>query len=388
MTVTAASTTIHAPALEASTRQRFRSYFLFALCSSLYLLPFMRVLLSGTDEGTLLSGAERVVHGQVFARDFFEAMGPGTFYWLAMFFKIFGVTFRATRISLFLLSLGTGILIYVLSRRVCGRYSVLPAIVLAATSFGAIWPTISHHVDSNFFALLSFTCIVFWQDKQKTGLILAAGALAGVTTCFLQPKGMLLLFSMLLWLWIERRRRAISLSTVFFLVGSYCSVIGIVLFWFWSRHALWDLIYANFVYPSRHYNAVNIVPYAQFIIRDFWDRWMSTQVSFPFRVAMSAVLITPLLFVAALPALLPALAALQRKTVLKPQILLYGLVGTALWLSEIHRKDIYRLVFGSPLLIILCIGLLVQARTKIADLGLQILAISATCLACFTHFWS
>ena len=210
--------------------------------------------------------------------------------------------------------------------------------------------------------------------------------MAGVTTCFLQPKGMLLLFSILLWLWIERRRRAISLSAVFFLVGSYCSVIGIVLFWFWSQHALWDLIYANFVYPARHYNAVNIVPYAQFIIRDFWDRWMSTQIGFAFRVAMSAVLITPLLFVAALPALLPALGALQRKSMFNPQILLYGLVGSALWLSEIHRKDIYRLVSGSPLLIILCIALLVQARTKIADLGLQILAISATCLACFNLF--
>lgn len=46
----------------------------------------MRVVRLGTDEGSLVYGAVRIVHGQVFARDFFEVIGPGTFYWLAMFF--------------------------------------------------------------------------------------------------------------------------------------------------------------------------------------------------------------------------------------------------------------------------------------------------------------
>ena len=56
----------------------------------------MRILLPGDgDEGLLVSGAVRIVHGQVFARDFFEVVGPGTFYWLALFFKLFGVTFVA-----------------------------------------------------------------------------------------------------------------------------------------------------------------------------------------------------------------------------------------------------------------------------------------------------
>jgi hypothetical protein len=57
-----------------------------------------------------------------------------------------------------------------------------------------------------------------------------------------------------------------------------------------------------------------------------------------------------------------------------------------LWLSEIHRKDIFHLVFGSPLLIILCVYYLEQYRAKAADLALQIVAISATCLAGFNFF--
>src|SRR6516165_7091270 len=122
MKVTAAPTTIHAPALETSARHRLR-YLIFASVSSLYLLPFMCLLRLGTDEGTLVYGAVRIVQGQIFARDFFEVMGPGTFYWLAAFFKAFGVAFTTTRICLFATSLGTGILMYFLSQRACSRYS-------------------------------------------------------------------------------------------------------------------------------------------------------------------------------------------------------------------------------------------------------------------------
>src|ERR1017187_10857509 len=76
-----------------------RSYLTFGILASLYLLPFMRVLLPWSNEGTLASGAVRIIHGQVFSRDFFEVMGPGTFYCLAAFFKVFGVSFVAMRRS-------------------------------------------------------------------------------------------------------------------------------------------------------------------------------------------------------------------------------------------------------------------------------------------------
>src|SRR3954453_11399734 len=106
MTVIAASSTACMPKSIAPAG-RIRSFLLFTLCACLYILPFMRLYMLGTDEGTLDYGAVRVVQGQVFARDFFEVIGPGTFYWLAAFFKLFGVSFLATRICLFLTSLGT-----------------------------------------------------------------------------------------------------------------------------------------------------------------------------------------------------------------------------------------------------------------------------------------
>src|ERR1700722_13903630 len=116
--VIAASPSVNEPVKTASA-ERLKSYLLYTLCACLYILPFMRLYMLGTDEGILDNGAVRIIHGQVFARDFFEVIGPGSFYWLAAFFKLFGISFMAARICLFITSLGTALLMYFLSRRLC-----------------------------------------------------------------------------------------------------------------------------------------------------------------------------------------------------------------------------------------------------------------------------
>ncbi len=383
--VTSFSAAIQTPEQESAVRRRW-SYLIFTLCASLYLLPFMRVMFLGTDEGLLISGAVRVARGQVFARDFSEIVGPGTFYWLAIFFKLFGVTFMAAHVCLFLTSLATGLLMYFLSRRVCRKYQALSCVILAGTSCGMMWPIISHHLDSNCCALLAVACIVLWLDKRTNLLLFAAGALAGVTTCFLQTKGALLVAALVLWLGMLLLRRLASMSELCCLMAGYCGIVAIVLIYFWSQHALWDLYNVNIVFPSRHYGAANVVPYAFGIIWYYWNGWIGPGTGSTWLVGLATVLIVPFLFVAALPAVVSVLAILHRNKPAKPEVLLYWLCGVALWLSEIHRKDMFHLVFGSPLLIILCIYYLEEYRTKIALWTLQILLITGSCLAAFNLF--
>jgi 4-amino-4-deoxy-L-arabinose transferase-like glycosyltransferase len=352
---------------------------MFALCAAIYLLPFMRLVFIGSDEGTLVDGAVRILHGQVFARDFFEVMGPGTFYILAAMFKLFGATFLAARLWLFVTSLGTFLAIYFLACRVCPRYQLLPPILLVGVYFSTFWPMVNHHVDSNFFALLSVICMVLWKDLRKSGLLLAAGVLCGVTTCILQPKGLLLLLAILVWLWVQLHRRSAWLSAIGLVAAGYVSVVGGTLLYFWSRGALWDLIYMNFVWPSHNYGTVNTIPYATGM-HQFWSHWAGPIHNPLLSTPVAVVLIVPFLLVAALPALVIALGILRGKDNLRPEILLYWLCGWALWLSEIHRLDIAHLTSGSLLFVILCIHFLVAYRGKIADWFLQILAISAGAL--------
>ena len=109
-------------------------------------------------------------------------------------------------------------------------------------------------------SLLSIACVVVWQDRRKFGLLFAAGASAGATTCFLQQKGVLLLLALLLWLWMQRRRNSTLLSSLGAVAGGYASVAALVLVYFWTQHALWDLFYANVLWPSQHYSAVECAP--------------------------------------------------------------------------------------------------------------------------------
>ena len=361
--------------------RRYQGELVFALCACLYILSFMRILVLGTDEGTLISGAVRIVHGEVFARDFFEVIGPGTFYWLALFFKLFGVTFAATRVCLFITSLGTALSMFFLSRRVCKSYPALPPVLLIAT-YSWAWPTISHHTDSNFFALLSVVSACGWLEMRRSSLLFFAGALAGLTTCFLQPKGMLLIAALLIWLFIEHRwwPHSVSASAFGFLIGGYVVATGMAILYFAWHGALHDLIYANFIWPNRNYGAVNIVPYATGVIAYYWDTWnFKPGIGF----AIGAILIFPYLLIAALPGLLSISGIHWRKSFVRPEVTLYWLCGWALWLSEIHRKDIVHLVFGSLLLIILIVYYVERLPTQASKLILQILTISAICLAAF-----
>jgi hypothetical protein len=338
--------------------RKYLPYLVFAFCASLYFLPFMRLLLQDTNEGTFVDGAVRVVHGQFLGRDFFEVMGPGTFYWIALFFKLFGVTFLATRICLFVTSLATGLSLYFLSRRVCRSYQLLPCIFVFATYYGALWPTLNHHLISNCFAFLAVVCMVLWQDIRKSWLLIA----------------------FLVWLVIEHRRQSTPLTALAWVAGGSLSVVALMFGYFWSHGALGDLIYANTLWPSRNYSAVNSVHYA-FRLRAYFDQWIVPGHGVNWTGGMASVLVIPFLFVAALPALVLLLGARDGVKAMRMEIVLYWLAGSALWLSELHRKDVAHLVFGSPLLIILCIFYLQQRRAKAYGLMLQALSIVSVCLA-------
>jgi len=355
-------------------------YALYGLFASLYIVPFMQIYLLGTDEATLDYGAVRIVQGQVFTRDFFEVIGPGTFYMLAAFFKLFGVSFLVSRIYLFLISLGTGLLIYFLSRRLCRSHQTLASVFLAATWFGGLWPEVSHHTDSNLFALLAVVCAVLWYDKRNTALLCAVGAFAGITSVVLQPKGFLLLAAVLIWLLILWRRGQAPLSLLGPVTIGYLGVIGFVALWFWSQGALRSLVYANFVWPLLHYQTANNVTYAGDIVQYFRSHVVS---GIAWTIPLAVVLVTPFLYVAALPVLLPVFGARLRWNIARADVLLYWLCGAALLGSEWHRKDIAHLVYGSPIFMILFVYFLTECRGKIASLTLQMLQITCVSLAVF-----
>jgi hypothetical protein len=342
----------------------------------------MRIMLAGGDEGQLLCGAERIAHGQVFARDFFEVMGPGTFYWVAAYFKVFGISFFTTRICLFVSSLGTALAMYFLSRQVSTRYVYLPALILGGTYFGGFWPEISHHVDSNLFGLLAVSCLVLWHRNHNRYFLFGAGALAGITTCILQPKGLYLIIAFVVWVCFQRRKISKPFAIAAILAAGYFAVAAIAFLYFSTNGAMSSLIYADVIFPSKNYGMANNVGYAHGLLDFYWDPWVSGNTP-KWLAAFGAIIITPVLFVVSLPLVLLVIGLRTKWKLLAPELTLYWFCAWAFWFSELHRMDTFHLIAGSPLLIIIAISALSESHNRLANIAVQMLAVSAAFLAVF-----
>ena len=360
----------------------WRPYGKAVLCSVLYFLPFLRLLSHQGDEGTLIGGATRVLAGQLPYRDFFEVMGPGTFYWLALFFKLLGTTWFATRACLLLTTTGITVALYYLARRLNLEKAGWPAILFVAACCHR-WNVISHHMDSTLWALLSFTALANWLQRPRCGLLLLAGAGAGLTSCFMLQKGALLClaFVIVIFLLDNVNQRWRAMLTV---VGGYALVLLIVSALFWRAGGLADLLQANLLWPMAHYTGVNSVPYGLEFRQVYWDTFTTAFSALGpqwFANGISAFLSLPFVFVLGLPLLLAALGWTYGRSAFDRAALPYWVAGSALWLSEIHRKDLPHLVFGSPLLILLAFHLYGRSTVVWARDARRLLVVSAYCLA-------
>jgi hypothetical protein len=334
-------------------------YLILALGSAAYLFLFLRVLWRVGDEGTLVYGAQRVAQGAVPYRDFFEVMGPGTFYWLGLFFRIFGTTWLVARVSLLITGVGTTLAVFWLARRLSLASALLPTIIVLALTI-PLWPATNHHWDSNLFALLSFAAFVSWLETPNRWKLITAAVLAGATTLFLQQKGALLFLSLLLIVFLVRRKQPGFLSSVAHLAAGYVAVLFLTVSYFFASGAFPQFLYANFIWPSTNYHNVNLVSYAYGLRSLYWKSWFDLLIAVVSPAAaysISGVLLLPFLVVAGLPLLLVVLGLSRRAEAFGPTTLPYWLAGSALWISEIHRADITHLIYGAPILLIVCLYL-------------------------------
>src|SRR3982751_6312534 len=69
--------------------ERWTALMLFVL-TCLFLSVFVNYTNLNGDEGIILQGAQRVADGQVLYRDFFSFYTPGSYYLVALLFKLFG----------------------------------------------------------------------------------------------------------------------------------------------------------------------------------------------------------------------------------------------------------------------------------------------------------
>lgn len=329
------------------------------LFSGLFLLPFVRAAAWNLDEGIYLYGAQLTAQGAVPGRDFVELQGPGTFYWLALFFRVFGTSLPTARGLLLGAGAATAALTFHLSRRL-EVPALFPVLFVIATSI-PLGVMNSPHYDSNLFALLSFATFVYaWQRLDSGSRVLvrwalfSSGILAGLTTWFLQQKGFLVALSMAVALILLDRKRWRGWAGT--LAAGYACAVSAELVFYAALGALPSLLYANLIWPLSTYETVNRTPYGFGLRESLWNGWyQALQPAFhsPLAFAAATFLAVPYLLMLALPMVLPLMALRRRPDAFRRDLIPYWFTGYALWASELHRWDLGHLRNGCVLLIVL-----------------------------------
>jgi hypothetical protein len=159
------------------------------LISLAYLYLFRRYTGMEPDEGIILQGAERVLHGQTPYRDFFSFYTPGSYYLTAAGLKLFGDTLSAARTALAAGASLVSALTYLLARRVCSRGVALAAAALATSTALPYRDLVLHNWDSTLWAMLTLYAGVRYLEAPGGRRAFALGSLAAVTVLFEQSKG-------------------------------------------------------------------------------------------------------------------------------------------------------------------------------------------------------
>ena len=232
--------------------------------SFFYLCLFRRYTSLDPDEGIILQGAQRIVDGQVLYRDFFSFFTPGSYYLLALLFKVFGSSMLVARTALAVYGAFFSLFTYLLARRVCARRVAL-AVALLVTLTCLPWRfMVLHNWDSTLFACATVYCAVWLLQAPHWGWAFATGSLASLTILFEQSKGAGLLLGfglalVLLYLFAPSLLRVTRGQWVTLAVG-LAWPFAATFSYFAFQHALPAML-ADWSWPLHYYSKVNSVPY-------------------------------------------------------------------------------------------------------------------------------
>ena len=335
------------------------------------------------DFGVFLNGADLINHGAVPSRDFVEPQGPGSFLWLAVFFRLFGATLGTARAVLDATGVGMGLLAFYLSRRLgaTGLFAMLFVLSMSVP----LLPINSPHYDSNLFAFAALAVFLLAWDQTLAGkeantwLLVVTAVLCGVTTWMIQQKGLYLMLAMMVSLGWARRGKA--RGSILILTATYGALVLLPFGVFAALHALPDLLFANYIWPLKKYDELNAAPYGFPLWTNLISDW-AQHANMPLSRAEDVATTVPFFIVAALPFLLPLAAKLAGKKWVLTPILPYWLVAYALWFSELHRLDIGHLRNGAMLMAVLFFSICEAAGRVAVRRGGLILSMFVALTAC------
>jgi len=160
---------------------RFIPGFVVFFFAFAYFLPKIFVGVESLfDEGIQVYGAERVLAGDRPYHDFYSIYGPGTFYWLASLFKVFGVQLIVSRLNDAVICALSGSLIFSICRKfgLAKPWSLTSTLVFLAAIEGSHLKMVSPALMLILVAGLRLTADVSQNRRPLlTGMLLGLAAI-------------------------------------------------------------------------------------------------------------------------------------------------------------------------------------------------------------------
>uniref|UniRef100_Q01PL8 Glycosyltransferase RgtA/B/C/D-like domain-containing protein n=1 Tax=Solibacter usitatus (strain Ellin6076) TaxID=234267 RepID=Q01PL8_SOLUE len=326
----------------APTRTALAASIFLLVAVALWILSANRLVFTN-DEGLILDGALRMLHGQKLYQDFFGQLTPGSFWIQAGIFRVLGVSFDATRLMVILdFAVQCGMVFWLAARLAGTRTGFVAAALFFA--FQATMPELlapQHRMDSTTFALLSIAFCLEGQARLRHAWWIAAGllvALAGICT----PSTLLFGPATLLWLTLTPRLRRFAWPYASGLAAGCAALVSVL-----STSGLLTGTLRQMRWLQSHYFDVNFMPYGAII--GGYRSALGTGSVLQMGIRAAA------LFCFVLPAILPAAAlagwaaTFRRPAVLNEEIRYLLLCMLVFTLTTFPRMDNMHLAFVAPI---------------------------------------
>ena len=243
-------------------KTQHRSTILFLTLTALFLyfhlfrFPAVPILFEG-DHAVHLSNAWRLFQGEVPFRDFFMFTFPGTEFYYLLLFKLFGVQIWLLNATIFLLLFGLSAVGLFFSRRLLDDWAVyLPVSIFLIIGFRPLGIDGSHR----FFSVLAVLCAVAVLFTKRTPLrLFLAGTLCGLASTFTQPRGLVGIAAVVVFLFFEKiytnRSLSVFIRAALWTIIPFALIISFISIYFIAAAGFDTFYFSTFVFPVKHYPA-------------------------------------------------------------------------------------------------------------------------------------
>jgi hypothetical protein len=195
------------------------------LVTALLCLPFIRAVYWMGDEGLLLDGAQRLLHGDRLYVDFFEMLPPGGFVLTAAWFSVAGISVWSARSLAVLTIVGIACFTYLACRKTSKNAPLSALLVIGWVVMSQGWlMQVGHHWLTTLFSMVAAwaTFASVEQPRRSLRWPLIAGVAAGSAAMVVSTRGALAMLAAVTAFLDLRRQRAELIAYV--LGGALVSV--------------------------------------------------------------------------------------------------------------------------------------------------------------------